>query len=383
MKELLTPFLVALGLFTFIFMVGNLVKLADLLVNKGVGIIDIFKLLILLLPQLITFILPTSALAAVLLIFGGFAQNNEINAMKASGVNVLRVMYPVMAIAFLLSLVSLFFIDQLQPRAHHLFRQVFNDLAVKRPEAYIESGRFVKDFKGYILRVQKVNGKRLEGITIFQPQDGKPTRTIIAEWGEITPSPDDKMLGLKLHNGVSDEPNPDNPSVVYKMHFETFMLPAMNLSDNNPGEKTKRKIKDMPLNNLLLTLRNMNQYREKLEAEQRGKLEGDRWDKTDIERNIQDLTRETKTEIQRKISFSFATFCFVLAGLPLAIITRRGEVIVSFTLSMGVVAVYYLFSIWGQTMSIHGILPPLIAMWLPNILVAGTAIFLMSKVVRL
>lgn len=374
LKELTTPLLMSLALFTFIFLVGNLVKLADLLVNRGVNLFDIFKILLLLLPQVIAFVLPTGTLAAVLLVFGGFAQNNEIAAMKASGVNVLRVMIPIMLVSFLMSLLALFFVDQIQPRAHHLLRSTVNDLMVKKPQAYIESGRFIKDFKGYIIRVQKVDNKRLEGVTIFQPQEGKPTRTIMAEWGEIVSSANDRELGLKLYNGVSDEPNPDDPTVMYKMNFDTFVLPAMTLSDS-PQQRVKKKIKDMSINELLLVLRNMKEYRENLETKG--------WDKHDVDKDIESLTRETKSEVQRKISFSFATFSFVMVGLPLAIVTRRGEVVVSFALSLLVVAIYYILSIWMKTLAVNGLLPPVIALWFPNILVIAAAVFFMKKVIRL
>ena len=95
------------------------------------------------------------------------------------------------------------------------------------------------------------------------------------------------------------------------------------------------------------------------------------------------MAREAKVEIQRKISFSLATFSFVLVGLPLAIVTRRGEAVVSFTLSMIVVAIYYILSIWAKTIAVNGILPPLAALWIPNVVVIGAAVFLMTKVIRL
>lgn len=376
LRELNQPFLLSLSLFTFIFMVGNLVKLADLLVNKGVGIIDIIKMLFLLMPQLVIFILPTSAIAAVLLVFGGFAQNNEINAMKASGVNVWRVMAPVAVVAFLLSILTLFFTDQIQPRLHELYRDTMNDLMIKKPEAYLESGRFVKDFKGYTIWVKKVDGRKLEGVTIFQDQQGAPTRTIIAEWGEIISNPKEGALGLRLHNGVSDEPNPENPAVLYKMNFETFTLPAMNLSEGDSVKKAKKKMKDLSLNELLYTLKSMKMRREELQK--------DEWrSDEDIAKEVRDVTLQAKAEIQRKISFSFATFCFVMIGLPLAIVTRRGEAVVSFVFSMLIVAVYYILSIWSKSMAVNGVLPAIISMWLPNVILIGTAAFLMTKVVRL
>lgn len=376
LKELLTPFFLSLSLFGFIFIVGNLVKLADLLVNRGVSIFDIIKILILLIPDLIGFILPTAALAAVLLVFGGFAQNNEITAMKASGVNIFRVMIPIMTIALMLSIGALFLIDQVQPRAKFASRMIINDMLTKKPTAYIESGRFIKDFKGYILRVRSVKGNQLEGVTIFQMRDGGPTRTIMAERGELVASNDNEhnTVGLQLYNGTSDEPNPDDPTVVYKLNFDTFFLPAINVTESS-SQKAKKKVKEMTLDELIIILRNMRQFKQDLIDE--GKSE------KDIRHDVQELTLRAKAEVHKKIAFSLATFCFVMIGLPLAIVTRRGEAVVSFSLSMAVVAIYYILFIWGGTLAVNGYLPAVIALWIPNVLAIAVSVFFMAKVVRL
>ena len=374
LRELLTPFLMAIALFSFIFLVGSLVKIADLLVNKGVNILDIIKIFILLIPGLFSFVLPTSALSAVLLVFGSFAQSNEITAMKASGVNVLKVMLPVMVAALLLSVFSLFLNDQLKPRAQFALRSLMNELVMKRPVAYIEAGRFIKDFKGYIIRVQQVKKNRLEGVTIFQIEEDKPTRTIMAEYGEIVASQNENAIGIQLYKGITDEPNPDDPTVVYKLSFDTMLLPAISLVDD-PGQKTKKKIKEMTMGEILLTLRGVEHYRQELI--EKG------MDPGEVERDVRELILRANAEIQKKLSFSVATFCFVLVGLPLAIVTRRGEAFVSFGLSMAVVAIYYVLFIWGGTLAVHGYVPAFIAMWMPNVLATAVAIFLMTKVIRL
>jgi len=174
LRELVIPFLISLVLFTFIFMVGNLIKVADLLVNKGVSIFDVLKILALTVPSVLGFILPTGTLAAVLLVFGSFAQNNELIAMKASGINLCKVALPVVAVAFLLSLFSLFLNDQIQPRAMYLYRQLVREILVKRPTAYLEEGRFIKEFKGYILWINKVKGNRLELLFISLRRKANP-----------------------------------------------------------------------------------------------------------------------------------------------------------------------------------------------------------------
>jgi LPS export ABC transporter permease LptF len=337
-------------------MVGNLVKIADLLVNKGVSIFDIIKILLLAVPSVLGFILPTGTLASVLLVFGNLAQNNELIAMKASGVNLVRVVLPVIAVAFLLSLMSLFLNDQVQPRAMYWYRQLIREMVVKRPVAYLDEGRFIKDFKGYILYINKIKGDRLEGVTIYQPQENKPTRTIMAEWGKILTSPDQQSLSLNLFNGTSDEPNPDEPSVFYKLNFKTFLLPNISLGEASGGKG--KKPKEMTIDELIY------------------QLQHDEEAKSSVKRH-----RELEAEIHKKISFSFATFVFVLIGLPAAAITRRGEAIVSFSVAMGIVAIYYVLFVWGSTMAVNGFLPPVVALWIPNFLLMGVAFFLGSRAI--
>ena len=357
-RELVSPFFMSLFLVTFIFMVGNLFDLADLLVNKGVSLFDVIKLIILMIPSLLGFILPTAVLTSILLVFGGFAQNNEINAMKASGVNLIRLVLPVVMLGFLLSFFSLFLIDQIQPRSEYQSRQLIRELVVKRPAAYLEAGRFIKDFQGYTFWINKIKGNRLEGVTIFQHEEGKPTRTIIAERGEVASTPDQKALAIKLYNGTSDEPNPDDDSVLYKLNFETFVL--SNITIGKPRGGVQKKEKEMTIDELLYQLKNNEEVR-----------------------TIPKKKRETESEIHKKISFSFATVIFVLIGLPVAIISRRGEALISFTFAMIVVSIYYVLFVWGRMMAINGYLPPWLALWLPNFLLLTVSAVLIKRMVQL
>lgn len=357
-QELVYPFFLSLFLVTFIFMVGNLFDLADLLVNKGVSLFDLLRLIVLMIPSLLGFILPTASLTSVLLVFGGFAQNNEINAMKASGVNLIKLVIPVIALAFLFSFLSLFLIDQVQPRSEYQSRQLIRELVVKRPAAYLESGRFIKDFEGYTFWINKINGNHLEGITIFHHQENQPTRTIIAERGEVLSAREQKSLAIKLFNGTSDEPNPDDPSVLYKLNFQTFILSNITIGKQRGG--VQKKNKEMTIDELLYRLKTNDEVKNNAKAK-----------------------RETIAEIHKKISFSFATVIFVLIGLPVAIISRRGEALMSFGFAVVVVSIYYVLFVWGRMMAVNGYLPPWIALWLPNFILLGVSVFLVKRMVQL
>ncbi len=356
LKELLPPFLLCLLLFTFIFLAGNLVKLADLLLNKGVGLQDTLKLLVLLIPSLLSFIIPTSALAAILLVFGSLAQHNEITGMRASGVRVFSVALPVLLVCFLMSLANLFLSDQIQSEAEFASRQTVKEMIFRHPMAYLEAGKFIKDFQDYIILTRRIEGNRLYDVTIYQLQDGKKaTRTIIAEQGEIISFPKERTLKVRLYNGTSDEPAPEDPASFYKLNFKTFELPPIQLRKDDPS-KMRKKTRELRLDEIIYALR----YDPELKKD----------------KNAQ---REYRAAFHKKISFAFAPFVFALFGLPLAVIARRGEAVISFSLAMGTVAIYYVLFIWSRAMALEGNFPPFLALWFPNFFIGGCGIFLMKK----
>jgi lipopolysaccharide export system permease protein len=298
-----------------------------------------------------------SALTSVLLVFGGFAQSNEITAMRASGVNVIKVMIPVILVSFLLSGFSLFLNDQLISKTRFAYRKVMKEIFLSKPSAYLEPGRFIKEFKDYVFLIQEIKGNQVKGVTIYQTEAGKPIRTIIAESGEILSSPQDKTLSLKLYNGTIDEANPEDTDVFYKLDFETFVLPPLYVGDDGSQQQGEiaKKTKDMSIDELLT----------KLPQEQEIKMR-----------------RKIKTEMYHKITISLAPLIFVLVGLPLALITRRGEPIISFSIALALICIYYVFFVLSDTLAISGGIPAEIALWLPNIILGGVGCYLLARVVR-
>ena len=88
LREFISPLFMALGVLTFVMILGNLIKIAELVINKGVDIINVSKLFIYMIPFLLTYTLPIATLTAVLLSLGRLSSDNEIVAIRASGVPV-------------------------------------------------------------------------------------------------------------------------------------------------------------------------------------------------------------------------------------------------------------------------------------------------------
>jgi len=327
--------------------------------NKGVNPLEVMKILLLLIPGLSSFIVPTSLLAAVLLVFGGFSQHNEITAMKANGINLLAIFSPVLLASLLISFLLLMVNGQIEVEAQFAFRTAVKELVFKRPLAYIEPGRIIKDFEGYLMRVQKKEGEKLYGVTIFQPQgDKKSTRTITAERGEILTSPDQKTIFLNLYDGTAEESQPENPGMFYTVDFKTFEMPPIHFEKGNPGQKIEKKVRELRLDEIVERLFHNPALKEDPKIRQR-----------------------YETELHKRISFAFAPFLFALIGLPIAIITRRSEAVVNFPIALSIVAVYYILFVWMETLALNRFFIPWLAMWLPDLFMLLCGALLMKRVI--
>lgn len=343
LKEFITPLFMALGVLTFVMILGNLIKIADLVINKGVDIVSVSKLLLFMIPFLLTYTVPISALTAVLLSLGRLSSDNEIIAIRASGINLFRLIVPLLIVGVILSLTLVFFNDRVVPYAHFATRKTLMEVGVKNPTAALEPGVFINSFEKYILFIYRIEENKMFNVRIYQPEEGKPTRTIVAKRGEFIAVPEKSMVKLKLIDGTADEPDPENPTNFYKLNFKTYFI-TLNLANAQKKDSIGKKPKDMTLQEL--------------------SSEADKMKRSGID------PTPLITEIHGRIAMAFSCLVFILLGSSLAIITRRREKTVNFGFVFLIVGAFYLLFIGAETLSLQGFLPPEIAMWLPNLILA-------------
>lgn len=354
LKELAGPFFYSFVVFTFVMLIGNIIKLADLVINKGVDFLSVCKLFFYMLPWLFTFTIPMAVLTGTLLSFGRLAADNEITAMRASGISLYRLAIPLVTVGLIISLISVELNDWILPRLRFASRKLIAQIGIKNPTAYLEAGTFIKAFKNYIIFVYGIDKNKLSNIRIYQPQEGRPTRTIIAARGEFTSVPEKDIIRLKLVNGTSDEPNPKDPNNFYKLIFKTYYM-TLDLREGRDINIQKKK-SDMSFVELKEEVR-------KLSAEGI---------------NPAPLI----IEINKKMSYSFASLVFILIGIPLALMARRGEKAIGFGLSLCVIVLYYILLLGGEALSIKGVINPALGVWLPNIILGTIGLILIFRAVE-
>ena len=340
----------SLGILTCVFLLGNLIQLTNLVINKGVSVSTISKVFVLYIPVLLGYTLPIACLIAVILGFSRLSADNEILAMRASGLFLWKILAPLLVVGLIISLFSIILNERIIPYAFHKQRSMLKNLGTSNPTALIEAGMFIDAFDGQILFVHKIEDNKLYNITIYQPQKDGPTRTIIANRGEFTPVPGKDQIKIKLMDGTSDEPNLHDPKNFYKLNFKNYF---MTLDFSTKDKKVAKKPKGMTLKELKHEINNM-------------------------ERLFIDAA-QLKTEYFRKITWSFASLIFIALGFPMAVITNKREKSANVVLAMICGIAYYLISIGCEALSIKNIAPTELIMWMPNLIAAIAAMILNYK----
>lgn len=334
---------------------GHIAQVADLIINKGVSAFYIMHLFLMLMPWLLTFTIPISVLSATLLSFGRLASDNEIIALKANGIGLYKIAAPVLTLGLLVSLFCIPLNDRILPETGYKARKLIKEMGIRNPLAFLEPGVFIKGFQDYIIFVYSIDGNKLKNIRIYQPQEGKPTRTIVAEEGEVIPIPEESMIKLKLKNGSADEAMPQDKDTFYKLVFETYYM-TLNLKDALEYETIQKKPREM-------SVKQLREEITKLRASGIAAL-------------------PLYIELHNKIALAFSSFVFVLIGMPIAIRTHRREKSINFGLTMVLFLIYWGIMLGGVACAIRRIVPPWAGIWAANAVMFAIGVFFFLKVAR-
>ena len=351
-RELLGPFLTSVLTFSVFMLMGRALKLSDLIVNKGMGFIDILQLITYIYIPFLGYIVPISLLLAILLALGRFSADNEIIAMKSSGISLYQLILPIgsfSSIVFLLAILLTFYANPWGFRA-------LKDFTVKALQSLSEVGIpekvFNDEFDGMLIYVDKTVGQGgMKGIFIADKRDPVIATTIVAKEAYITSDPDALSLNLRLFDGSIHRAGEVLES--YQMgSFKTYDI-TLDLNASSVGEL---KYHEMNIAELEAALKTM-------------------------EPGHPDIN-EIKVEFHKKFSIPFACIVFGLLAIPLGIRKVRGGKSYGFIVSLLIFLLYYLLLMLGESLGIDGSLPPLISMWLPNIIMALLGLYLFFHAAR-
>ena len=222
LKEHVGPFLFASTALTSLMLLQYIAKRFGELVGKGLPKSVILEFLALSVPFTVAMTMPMAVLVAVLYAFSRLAAENEITAMKASGVSMWTVLAPVVVFGFLMSLVMLAFNDQVLPAANHRLAVLQLDIFRTKPTFALREQVLnpVKESQLY-LRAAHIDEatSRMKDVTIYDHSDPLRRRTIYADSGVLGLASNRRDLEMLLFDGVMMTVPNKNPNEFTRMFF--------------------------------------------------------------------------------------------------------------------------------------------------------------------
>ena len=197
------PFFAILVLVIFILMMQFLWVYIDELVGKGLGLKVVLEFMLLGGCTILPLALPLATLLSSVMVMGFMSDNNELMAIKSSGVSLSRVMAPLMAASLLISIAAFFVGNDLVPKAWNEIYTLRDDIGRTKNEIKIPAGTFYDGIDGYVLRTesQDDNGM-MHGVMVYDHTAGKGNTSIsLADSAVMKMSKNKDYLTFTLYNG--------------------------------------------------------------------------------------------------------------------------------------------------------------------------------------
>ncbi len=280
LRQLAAPFLFALGALTSLMLLSQVAKKFGALVGKGLPWGVIGEVFALSLPFIVAMTLPMAVLLAVLYAFSHLAADNEITAMRASGISVYQILTPVLAWGLFMSAFNFVFVDQVLPRTNARLRSLLIDIGRKKPTFELRE-QVINEVppSQYFLRAGRIDAAtgRLKDITIYDVGGESSRRIIYADSGQMAYGEGQTDLTLRLYDGAIHQYRPSDPLTFQLTYYHVNDIRVRDVYDElvrNSGE-TVRGDREMSTCEMLSVIREARADRRSAAQDRHELLVGD------------------------------------------------------------------------------------------------------------
>lgn len=441
-KAFAGPFLASFAITMFLFLMHFIWLYIDDLVGKGLSTWLIIKLLALTSATLVPMALPLAVLLSSLMAYGNLAEHFEIVAIKASGISIIRMLFPNLIIIFMLSGATFFFVNKVIPIAMLESRSLLWDVRQKKPAFNIEDGIFYNEIDGYSIKIGKKeeDNETIHDVIIYEESNkSEQVNVIKARKGRMYLSDNKRLLYFNLEDGIryqemTDEANyyENYPANItsFKRQEISFDLSSLDLKKTDK-ELFKSDHRMMTLNELKserdtaqMKVKERNRFQLQYLAsyyktqdsfrsldttmmegvfKQKEKdllktmdsserlailyalestlnMQEDICDNT-IESNKSSVTMQTMltSEMHKKVTLPILIIILFFIAAPLGTIIRKGGLGMPLVISVVMFIIYYVVSLTGEKLAKEAIWPMPLGMWLSNISFLPLGIFITYK----
>jgi len=332
--------------FVMVMITDLLFTYTDMIINKGVPLGAVLKLLVFKLPYIMVMTFPVSTLFCVAMALGRLSKDNEIIALRTSGISLFRLCVPIIIFSLVISLVSFFTNEKIVPYANHVSDDIIQQIILKKPIPQVKENEFFKDSHNRFYYVKKVDTKadKLYDILIYEfAQGDKIPRVIVAKEARF------ENLTWDLKTGK-----------VHKFDNEGHL--------NYESTFDKMKIY---VNEDLMRFTNRKSAEELSSQELKARIET--LGKSGA------TVRQLQTDYYMKFSIPLTCFIFALVGIPLSLPSVRSGKTWGVTLSIVVMFTFYVFASVFRSLGRGGVVDPVVAAWGPQFLFGTFALVMLLR----
>jgi lipopolysaccharide export system permease protein len=435
-KQSFIPFLLSVSVITTVLFLQFLIRAVDRFLGKGLDIVTIFEYLYLNLAWIIALSVPMSLLISSVMTFGRMAQQNEITALKSSGVNLFNIIKPAIWFGTFIATLLCLFNNFILPEMNYNARLLARDIYQKMPQLSIEPGYFIDMIPQYTMIVKEMEGSDFKDVKIFSKNQENEQTTIYANQGSL--SSDGNIIMINLKDGEIHEIDLSDYDYYRKIKFTTHQIVIsmddLMLNRTSKSNRTDREMRvtqmigEINKNNLLisqiymriekmkkeigitsLSTNSLNSIIQEIERLKEAEMSIVSKEKeyndeivisnfeqkksiTSLNNNARQLKNEFtlienyqktnnkfRVEIHKKFTLAIACILFTLVGAPLGMLVRKGGMTIASGLSIAFFLVYYILLIWGEQLADRSLINPGLGSWLPNIVLFISGIIILKQ----
>lgn len=350
LREFIPPYIGSMAFFTMLLLLERVMSFVRLVAGGYATIIDLMVLVFFSVPPTLALTMPMATLMGALIAVSRLSHDSEITAMRASGIRLSSIFLSLYLTGILIGLASFFLTDRLVPVGNIKFRTLYQRLTIARPDAQVDDLSVTRIADGVTLIVEEVDEQSgdLVNVTIFERGGEGVEKTITARKGRFLSSgAGDSHFALQLTEGSIQDPRPGPEEVFDSTVFSTlrFNIPL----ENRDFRNVVKSPQDMSLRELEAAM-------------------------GELERGSRTYNRHLM-EHHKKIAVPFACVLFVFLGTPFVITRGRSGRGLGLGIGVLIIFFYYIFLLSIERVGVTGLIPPGLAVWLPNLLffIAGTA----------
>ncbi len=357
-KELLAPFFISLFFLTFVFLMTRIPEITNMVVNYNADLLAILWIIIYTLPRFLEFTIPMSVMISILLTTMRMSGDNEIVALKGAGISLYRLLPPIL----IFCLAGLFLSTWIT-----VFGVSWGKLSIKKKTvemarsnidaAALQERRFNSQIDGVMIYVSSVDMKTKALRDVFIEDRRTPGVVSIstAPQGELIRLEDEAFYTIRLYDGMINQVDMDGKSV-NSIRFGAYDINIDLGVVNNAGKEISKELDERDILDLIRYIR----------SGQPGPLQ----------------RSAALLELHEKFSVPFACLAMGILAFPLGIQSASLRRSSGFGLGIFFFFLYYFLLAAGWSAGEAGRFPPVLGMWLPNVVMGGTGIYFLMRNAR-